>query len=636
MIEASASQQSIGSLITLEAQQLQQDAGQPLTSGKQSIQTGTSPITRRIIHLATDCNQFVSYRKSSDTSVQGIRIKLSRLTRRFAHKRIVRSLEKWCADHNNDMSTLELYAIYQRYCPAPTITESYPAWKSAQAAREHLPLRLESIAWQWNKLLTVLRIGDNGILDLPQRVETPFVLLVEDSAIITQALEQFLAGIHHDHKQNVNSVQLWYSDHEHINKQTKPVHPCFKPGWNRGLLLHGNYVGALLLCRSNLFERTGGIDIQAGSSAIYDFLLRSSRWLNHDNVVRVPQMLYQLPESNYRPPHGFCVRDHDRWALQRHLHNQKGLSAVLADGPFDNTFSVKFQLGNRVPSVEIIIPTRDRVDLLERCVKSILCHTEYPEYQITVVDNDSQEPSTAIFYKSLSANTRFRKIDHSGIFNYSAINNRAVERSRADIVVLLNNDTEITQGNWLYRMVSEAWQSDIACVGARLLYPNGLLQHAGLIVGMQGIAGHVNRFASPSNDGYAGSTRFSADYCAVTAACLAVRRLVFKQLGGLDEKNLPIAYNDVDFCLRALKAGYRNRLLADITVIHHESVSRGADATGASKVRFAQEKQFMRTTHPEILKNDPAWNPNFLSSFSTPSLPEKSIRHTPLQDVQAA
>ena len=226
------------------------------------------------------------------------------------------------------------------------------------------------------------------------------------------------------------------------------------------------------------------------------------------------------------------------------------------------------------------------------------------------MDNDSSEASFFSFQKSLEDDARVSFMPFPGPFNYSAINNAAVHASSSDIVVLLNNDTEVIDGHWLEDLVSQARQTTTGCVGARLLYANSRVQHAGIVMGMKGLAGHVNRFASDRDSGYLHKLSIAHQTSAVTAACLAIRRDVFINCGGFDEEGLQVAFNDVDLCLRVAAHGYDNVLLPFVTLLHHESVSRGADDSTEKAARFKRECETLRKRWLSVIDADPYWNPN--------------------------
>jgi GT2 family glycosyltransferase len=261
------------------------------------------------------------------------------------------------------------------------------------------------------------------------------------------------------------------------------------------------------------------------------------------------------------------------------------------------------------PKIDIIIATRDNVDILKTCVESILEKTRYDNYQILIVDNDSQTSDTYSYYQSLSEDKLIVQLNYPGIFNYSAINNYAVNISDADIVVLLNNDTEIISECWLDELARQASRQDVGCVGAKLYYSNKRIQHGGVLVGVSGVAGHAHRYSRGDRPGFCGRLELSQNYSAVTAACLAVRRDTYLDVGGLDEVNLAVSWNDVDFCLKVKSRGFRNLWTPYAELFHHEGLSRGSDDTASKRKQTDAERQFMMSKWDIENIIDPAFHP---------------------------
>jgi len=404
-------------------------------------------------------------------------------------------------------------------------------------------------------------------------------------------------------------TRLYYSDHDVITASGERSCPAFKPGWNPELLLAGNYIGNFLIVSPVLLREVGGFDLASGSSVIYDFLLRASDYLQQIQVERIPRTLFSRSEREQQNRTGMTVGSHDWRILRAHLR-RNGYSATVRTGLLDDIMQVEWQVADPQPSVDIIIPTRDRVDLLRCCVDSILSCTRYSNYRITVVDNGSVETATEQYYSSQQSNPRFNVLRYPGEFNYSAINNHAVARTTGDVVLLLNNDTEVLEDQWLTRLVALSMRPQVGCVGAKLYYSNGRIQHAGVTLGIRGVAGHTHQFYPRDSDGYCGRLKIAQNVSAVTAACLAVRREVFNQVGGLDEVNLKVAYNDVDFCLRVLEAGYHNVWTPHVELYHHESVSRGSDDSGKKIRQSRQEYDYMIARWKTDTMNDPSYNPN--------------------------
>lgn len=272
--------------------------------------------------------------------------------------------------------------------------------------------------------------------------------------------------------------------------------------------------------------------------------------------------------------------------------------------------------------VSLIIPLRNGLKLLSRCVDTILAKTDYPNYEIVIVDNGSDDPATLAYLQQI-AGDRVVVLRYDTPFNYSAINNHGVKHARGEIIGLLNNDLEIIHGDWLREMVSQAVRPEIGCVGAMLYYPNETIQHAGVIIGLGGVAGHGFRDFPRGTEGKFNRARLAQNYSSVTAACLVVRRAIFEQVGGLDEE-LAVAFNDIDFCLKVQQAGYRNLWTPFAECYHHESASRGAEDTPEKHERFRKEVETMLQRWKAQIAHDPAYNPNLtleLTDFSLAAPP---------------
>jgi GT2 family glycosyltransferase len=271
---------------------------------------------------------------------------------------------------------------------------------------------------------------------------------------------------------------------------------------------------------------------------------------------------------------------------------------------------VRYLLPDPAPRVSIIIPTRDRVDLLERCVTGILNRTEYPDIEILIVDNQSKESTTLDYLKKITTDQRVRILSYDRPFNYSAINNLAASEAAGSLLCFLNNDIEVIGADWLTEMASQAVRPGVGAVGAMLYYPNGQIQHAGIIAGLGGVAGHAHHRLPRGDPGYFGRAALVQNMSAVTAACLVMPKRLFDRLGGLNETELAVAFNDVDLCLRIRDAGYRIVWSPHAQLYHHESASRGSDTDPDKIERFRAEVGYMMRRWRHVLDRDPYYNPN--------------------------
>ncbi|MEO1672361.1 MAG: glycosyltransferase family 2 protein, partial [Cyanobacteria bacterium J06631_2] len=261
--------------------------------------------------------------------------------------------------------------------------------------------------------------------------------------------------------------------------------------------------------------------------------------------------------------------------------------------------------------VSIIIPTKDLADTLDVCLESIFSKTTYPNYEVIVIDNGSTEAKTAQCLATWQQRQpqRFRYYSYNIPFNYSQINNYAVEQAQGDYLLFLNNDTEVISPGWIGAMVEQVQRQSIGAVGGLLLYPDNTVQHAGVVLGIGGVAGHSHRNFSASTTGYFSQIISTNNYSAVTAACLMCRRQVFEEVGGF-ETDLAIAFNDVDFCLKIASHGYHNIYLPHVVLYHYESKTRGYEDTVEKQARFAEEIQYMRQKWSKICDRDPHYNPH--------------------------
>jgi glycosyltransferase involved in cell wall biosynthesis len=405
---------------------------------------------------------------------------------------------------------------------------------------------------------------------------------------------------------------LVYTDEDKIDGQGNRYAPYFKCEMNYELMLSQNMICHLAVYRRSLFEELGGFREGFEGAQDYDLALRVIERLTPEQIVHIPRVLY-----HWRAMTGSTALSADekpyavqaaRKAVAEHL-SRRGLRAEVLSAPEAPAMNrVRFALPEPTPLVSIIIPTRDRADLLSICVDSILAKTTYPNFEIIIVDNGSVEPTTFALFARLPE-SRVRILRDESPFNFSALNNRAAREARGAMLCLMNNDIEIVTPDWLEEMVSFAALPDVGAVGARLWYPDGRLQHGGVVLGVGGVAGHSHKFVPRGKPGYFCRAVLHQAFSAVTAACLVVRKSIFEQVGGLDEE-LEVAFNDIDFCLRVRQAGYRNVWTPFAEMIHHESASRGHETTPDKQRRFQKEITCMRERWQEVLRHDPAYSPN--------------------------
>ncbi len=408
--------------------------------------------------------------------------------------------------------------------------------------------------------------------------------------------------------QDRRDADIIYSDEDKLSPEGERCEPFFKPDWSPELLRSCMYTCHFTVYRKSLLERIGGFRAGFDGSQDYDLMLRASEL--SERIYHVPKVLYRWRKtaasaagSSFAKPYAFTAA---KRALAEHLA-RRGVAGQVLDGKVPGTYRMKYDVAPE--RVSIIIPTRDQSRVLRNCVASIEEKTDYPDYEILIVDNNSSDPQARMYLDSLT----HKVIPFPEPFNFSRINNCAARSATGRFLLFLNNDTEIVTPEWITAMMEFAQQPEIGVVGAKLLYPNGTIQHAGVTVGLGGVAGHPLVGFSAESPHYFGITGVVRNCSAVTAACMLVRRDVFERVGGFDE-NMPVGFNDVDFCMRVLRAGYRIVWTPFAVLYHHESASRGRSVD-------PKDVEFMRNRWGEALLNDPYYNPNL-----TLQMPDYSLR----------
>ena len=412
-----------------------------------------------------------------------------------------------------------------------------------------------------------------------------------------------------------------YSDEDKVDEASQRSGPYFKSDWNYDLFLSHNMISHFGAYRTGLLREVGGFRTGFEGSQDYDLALRCIERLSPGQIIHIPRVLYHwriIPGSTAlaggeKP---YAVRAGER-AINEHL-SRIGVKAVATVNQAH--YRVRYACPEPPPLVTLIIPTRNGLSLLRQCLDSIWKRTTYPNYEIIVVDNGSDEPECLEYLGWIQKERGVCVLEDDGPFNFSRLNNRAVTQAKGEIVVLLNNDTEVISPGWLDEMVSHAVRPGVGAVGARLWYPDGTLQHGGVILGMGGVAGHAHHRLGRHASGYFDRGRVIQSFSAVTAACLAIRKTIYLEIGGLNETDLAIAFNDVDFCLRVRAAGYRNVWTPYVELCHHESASRGQEDTPEKLARFNREILYMRKRWGQLLDQDPAYNPNLTLTSSDFSL----------------
>ncbi len=406
-------------------------------------------------------------------------------------------------------------------------------------------------------------------------------------------------------------AQLIYSDEDKIDIDGKRYDPYFKSDWNPDLFLSHNMFSHLGVYKRDLVISLSGLRPGFEGSQDYDLALRCIERVSASQIHHIPHVLYHwrvLPGSTAlstdEKPYAMLAGER---ALREHLQRCSMAATVDYVGI---GYRVRYSLPDVLPKVTLIIPTKNKVALLERCITSILHLTDYENYEIIIIDNGSDDPLTLDYLERQRFDPKIEVVRDARPFNYSALNNEGVAAAAGSIIGLLNNDLEVISPGWLREMVSLALQPGVGAVGARLIYPDDTIQHAGVVLGMGGIADHAHKGLARDSTGYLCRAALLQSFSAVTAACLVVQKDRYVEVGGLNEVDLPVAFNDVDLCLKLLNAGYRNVWTPYAELYHHESASRGTEDSAEKQTRAAAEMNYMAARWGELIKADPAYNPN--------------------------
>ncbi|MDA8824160.1 glycosyltransferase, partial [Opitutales bacterium] len=409
-------------------------------------------------------------------------------------------------------------------------------------------------------------------------------------------------------------LQLIYSDEDKLDEHGARFDHYFKPDWNPDLFLSQNYICHLTCLTRQAFLDAGGFRTGVEGSQDWDLLLRITEAIKDEEIGHIPEILYHwratenstaktLKNKTYALNNSLKVANE---TLKR--RNEKAL-AEISDAE-NGYLRIKYSTPARPPLVSIIIPTKDRLHLISRCIESVLDKTSYSNYEIIVLDHESSDRPAIEYFKRLISEYRVKILKVSGEFNYSKINNFGARQAKGEILLFLNNDIEVVYGGWLNEMVTQTIRPEIGCVGAKLLYPNNKLQHGGVIMGLGGVAGHSHKHFHADDPGYKHRLKLVQNYSAVTAACLSIRKSVFEEVNGFNEKTLKVAFNDVDLCLKVKQSGYRNLWTPYSVLIHHESASRGRDDSPDKIMRFHREILYLKKKWQDIMDNDPCYNAN--------------------------
>ena len=436
-------------------------------------------------------------------------------------------------------------------------------------------------------------------------------LLDHDDLLAPDALYEIVRLLNED-----EAYDVVYTDEDKVTTDlSEHFQPHLKPDFNLDLLRSNNYICHFFVARRTLVEKTGGFRKEFDGAQDYDFIFRcmeEARKIGH-----VPRILYHWrthkASTADNPASKMYAFEAGKRAIEGNLARSGIKGAVVRHTSDYGFYDITYPLQGE-PLISIIIPNKDHRDTLKQCLDSVIGLSTYKNYEILIVENNSEQQETFAYYEELEQRENIRVLTWTGDFNYSAINNFAVKEAKGDYLLFLNNDIQVITPGWMEAMLANCQRPEVGIVGGRLYYPDDTIQHAGIIIGIGGIAGHAFLGMKRSRTGYLHKASLQMDYSAVTAACMMMKHEVFLNIGGFEER-LTVAFNDVDLCLRTGQEGYLVVYNPHVEMYHHESKSRGTEDSKEKVRRFQSEIEFMRSRWIGLLKEgDPYYNKNLTLS----------------------
>lgn len=519
-------------------------------------------------------------------------------------------------------------SIWLDKCVNSVINQIYEKWEliliDDKSTKSYIREKLDyyaslspKIKILFNETNLHISLTSNKGLDLATGEYVGF--LDNDDELAPEALFEFVKVIN-----NNPNLKFIYSDEDYLNENGDRINPVFKPDWCKYMTMSQMYTTHFSLYKTDLAKSIGGYRKGFEGSQDYDFVLRITEMIKETEIYHIPKVLYHWRIIPGSTAIDYNSKSYARTSATKALNDaiiRRNLQAELVDGNSPWNFRIKYKILNN-PKVSIIIPTKNGIDLVKKCIESIRSKTTYSNYEIILVDNSSDDPASLKYFEELNASKIVNLINYPGIFNYAAINNFAVGHTSGEFLLFLNNDTEIITDDWIESMLEFAQLDDVGCVGAKLIYPNDKIQHAGVVIGLGGYAAHSHRGADRNDKGYLSSIEIIREYSAVTAACLMISKSKFIEVQKFDEINFPVAYNDVDLCLKCLDKGYKNIYTPFAELYHYESISRGEEDTPEKLLRFSKEKENFRLKWQKYIDLDPYYSINLTRNFEDFSLKE--------------
>ncbi|RYZ13323.1 MAG: glycosyltransferase family 2 protein [Comamonadaceae bacterium] len=557
------------------------------------------------VEAQLDVNDYAEWVRRYDTLDDEQRERMRRHIERMAHRPVISVV---MPTYNAQPAWLEAAIVSVR-------SQIYPHWELCIADDASTDERTRQVLLDQAALdprIKVVLRPENGHIAAASNsalalASGEWVALMDHDDLLAESALFWIA----EAIERLPDVRLIYSDEDKIDAEGQRSGPYFKSDWNIDLFYSQNMFSHLGAYRTDLLREVGGFQIGMEGSQDYDLVLRCIEHIEPGQIHHVPRVLYHWRVHAESTAQSTDAKPYAQLAGMRALNEhfrRKGITGTVEY--IGHGYRARYELPDPQPLVSLIIPTRNAVDLLRQCINSILARTTYWNYEIIVVDNGSDDPETLSYLASFAGLPGFQVIRDDREFNYSELNNLAVSHARGELVGLINNDIEVISPDWLGEMVSIALQPGVGAVGARLWYPNRTLQHGGVLLGVGGVANHAHLFKPEGDLGYFARAGLIQSYSAVTAACLVVQRRHFLAVGGLNQVDLKVAFNDVDFCLRLLESGLRNVWTPFAELVHHESATRGADHSPEKRQRFVGEVEYMLARWARLLQCDPAYNPN--------------------------
>lgn len=486
----------------------------------------------------------------------------------------------------------------------------YPRWELCVAVGAGASPAIHTLLKEYAQMEPRIKIATGLTTDITQLSNLALAMVAAQSgwimslnAIFSMAVQAvfMLARAVNEY----GDSRIIYADEDVQPELGQRSQPDFKPDWNLELHYSRNLIGCFGVYRTALVRQVGGFQVGMTEAMDFDLSLRCLEHVSPDQVVHVPYVLFHGAPTSRRASEAGVQ------ALNAHFARQQ--IAASAEN-IVHGYRIHYALPNALPLVSLIIPTRNGLDLLQRCIDSLQQKTTYANFEIIIIDNGSDDPATLAYFRNIEKTSNIRVLRIDAPFNYSALNNAAVKVARGELIGLINNDIEVISPDWLDEMVSYALQPDVGAVGARLWFPDDTLQHGGVVLGIHGWAAHAHNHMPRGSLGYQGRMALVSEFSAVTGACLLVRKSSYLAVGGLNEDALKISCNDVDLCLKLKKVGLRNVWTPFAELYHHESATRGYEDTPEKQQRFTKEVAYMHQRWGKLLLSDPAYSPNLTLS----------------------